>query len=172
MKILCICGIGLLLVAGAYLLRNAQNPLKVPLIQRVRLIDVDAVRSRAEFLCPDALDYNLLIAFPINSSGSSESGEIYLSEGGTNSLRLSLSSTSLVSCTWLDNFGGNGFIIRPPNNQQLSSYLRGGSNYSVAVKNVPLGSSVWLDFRYPSGWNVTKRHRAQFQKKHLPVGGE
>jgi hypothetical protein len=175
MRLSWVLAVALLLAIGVCLFRNAQNPLKVPLVQRAKLLDVSALKSKTAFICPDALEYTLLIAFPTNDVRISGTGEVYLNDGRTNILRLTLSSTSLVSCTWLDSLGLSAFIIKMPdstNNQELSFYLRGGFRYVIMTEDIPVGSSLWLDYRYPSGWNLTKKDRTRFQRIQAPSTGE
>lgn len=170
MKALWTSAVVLLLMVCVYLWPNPQNPLRVPLVQRVRILDAYDVKSRGAFICPDALDYTLLIAFPRQVLGGGESGQVSLICDGTNVLQTSLSSTSLVSCTWLDSFGLDGYMVGASGSsrdQPLRSHLRGGLRYEVLLENVPNGSSLWLDYRYPSGWNLTRKKRTHFQR--LPL---
>jgi hypothetical protein len=165
----------MLVAVGAFVVFYAphfQNPLKVPQTRQFRLLDVESGRSESTFVCPDALGYTLLLAFPKDRPGS-PTGELIFSEGQTNILRINLESASLVNCTWLNRHGLTGFIIElahSSNDRRLNSYLKGGLQYRIVADNVPVGVSIWLDYMYPSRWDmplIGKKHRERVGSSNL-----
>lgn len=154
---------GALVLCITYLAK-VQNPLKVPQSKLLQLLVVKGRYAESSFICPDALDYTLLLGMPKGMTNS-PAGTIYLNQDGTNLMTVELNSASLKSCNWLEQKGLTGLIIEPQirfEGKTLPLPLHGGSNYTLSVRNTTLtGASIWLEYAYPSRWDfrvVGKQH--------------
>jgi hypothetical protein len=146
--------------------RSFQNPLKVPILREAKLLDIQSDPSTNTFVCPEALNYVLLLAVPADGSVSAgRGGKVVLSQNGTNILELSMSS-AVASANWLAKYNLDAYIVESQSTAtkaEMNWYFRGGIPYEIRGEDLPKGSSIWLRYVYPSRWNMPligkRRHK-------------
>lgn len=132
------------------------NPLKIPKIKQVKLLDLTNGFGRVEFTFPKSVRSTILLGHsnPL-SNESLLAGKLILSNRN-GSVELLFDKASLTSCNWLEKHSLGGYLLSNPNsgdwnwNDILTS---DGTNVLVAT-NLPAGTSLWLSYTRPSGWDI------------------
>jgi len=144
-----------------------QNPLKVPVLREVKLLNIQGKNSTNTFICPEALNYKLLLAFPGDGSVTGGgTGKVVLAQSGTNVLELPIGSR-VSSANWLAKYNLDAYIIETQstsNTAEMNWYLKGAILYEIRSEDLPKGSSIWLRYVYPSRWDMPligkRRHKS------------
>jgi len=140
------------------------NPLKIHIVRQSKLLDVSRVVTQIEFTCPDAIHNVLLLGYSNQVAIESlAAGKIIISNKN-GQFELPLNERTVTPCNWLDRFSMSGFLLSNP---QSASWdwvrtLASGSTNLLVVTNLPPGTSIWLSYTRPYGWDlplIGRRHQ-------------
>src|SRR5450631_3300493 len=106
--------------------KSFQNPFKVPIVRKTKLIDITNAHSVANFNPPQGVRYTFVVALPPGSANPrSPDGKITFYDQSNEVMALLVQSNTIVNCDWLNNLSLCGYIVqRSPDdaNWNLRSY--------------------------------------------------
>lgn len=141
-----------------------QNPLKVPIVKSIRLLDITNANCSTEFVCPQGMNFFLVLGTP--RTNVSANGRTVLYKDGLELSRFTIEPQALTSVNLLERQALDSYIISIAglsNKWELNKFLTGGQRYQITAEISPNGGSLWLFAKYPSGWDapfgIGKRHK-------------
>jgi hypothetical protein len=129
---------------------------RTPVVRIVKLLEVTEETTRAEFRCPRALNYKLVIGLPSGEVANENLGHIAIVSGGSNVIEFDLNPLLVepykpmesLNCYFvLDSSVASGF-----SRTEMKRYLESGRHYELVTTNMTVGRSVWLFYMRPAGW--------------------
>jgi hypothetical protein len=140
-----------------FLAGGPQNPLEVPIVKQLKLVDLTNVTTEVLFVCPESSQCVLLFGYPSGVSGKPPVGGRLTVSNEDSRAEMTLTPDKVTECNWLQRFSLAGFLVADPNSGSWNwgSTLRYGSTNLLTISGVPTnGGSVWLSYTRPSGWDM------------------
>lgn len=131
------------------------NPFRIPIVKKTKLLTLTESDAQAQIIAPEALNVYFILALSENASPGRETVNVDFIFLSNSQQVASLSWSHRVSVNWLQDDSLDEFMVPISSNRwDLSDVLTPKGAYRIEIKGAPLGSSAWLLYKYPSGWDA------------------
>ena len=130
-----------------------QNPLKVPIVQKLKIMDITNETQTQKVIFPAARRYTLILGMPLEQSKKIK-GTLSIDWRGSNLVFLDLERLILTEDRQLRSGDLKSYMIcnlHEANSNFLNNGFKGKSEYQFTVSNSIPGTSIWLMHTHPSG---------------------
>jgi hypothetical protein len=155
-KVITFLAIGLVLVTLCWIFgHRVQNPFKVPIVKLSTIMEVTNEYSETSFIFPKSSRCTLLVGYPKGMPIGSLVGAELLIRNRNGNFKILLKKDTLTECNWLDRFSERGFLVSAPDGSwNWNGVFAYEQTNLLIVTNLPQGSSIWISYERPSGWNI------------------